>query len=418
MNKKNISELIYNFISVTDYKWETGKIIVDYYLKDNASIEEIHKLGQQSVNFSLLQDGNIITGEDLEIGNSVTLIISPPRTKTCFFAHNLDDILTRKTPINNIPEAFIIQDQEFISWRENVTISESIKAYYSLVVLINRFIEIAVFSNPLDEKALVVFENKAIEVFLKTDEKTISRNATDIIECADIIIEILANSDHQNDKVRILKANLHSCLHTLPMEKRFTHFLNVITEFTKGFSNDYDLYISDFSFESKTENLINQLHDFSHRLDNILSSIQTKILAIPLSLILAFTQMKTDSSDHPLLINSGVLFAALIFSFLVLNLLKNQEVILNLIYNEFDTKRNRFKTKIPILYEEIKINFNLLQTQHQKTKCMLVFLRVITFIGIFTAIAFYIILTPNIYGLFLDTISYAKTININFLLTK
>ena len=146
---------------------------------------------------------------------------------------------------------------------------------------------------------------------------SLTQFATGIIEGIDLTSSIIKEKLHIEDKKRILKAILFNSLRSSEEDKRLNHYLSQCHEISRSFSNNYDLFASEFSFELEHDKLIKQLQDFSSELSSILSSIQGRILAIPLSLILAYGQMKTMPEDNPLFVNTAVLLAALVFSILM-----------------------------------------------------------------------------------------------------
>ena len=402
MNETVLSELLYDFITKADYCWNAGSIIIEHFIVDEENLASLKRLLDLECDLAIFKDGRFENFRKINSGDVIKLTINPPRTQTCFFAENIEQILERHNSITHIPDNFIIVEEKFISWKKETHNSVAAQTYLILNKFVVNLLLFKILEEIHDETLILTFSNDSIQLIPKIGCAELINHSATILSETTNILAILDGEEHSEDKVRILKSTIHSYTKNVEKEYRFSHFLSHLTEIAKNYSNNYDLFISEFSFENEYENLLAQQSDFSKKLGEILSTIQTNILAVPLSLILAFTQMKSEPSDQPLIVNTSVTAAAIIFSTLLLRLLKSRKITLHLLENELIIKKKRFSTQLPKLYNELNSVFNQLDKQFNFTKSMISFLRVVTWTGLILTIIFYAMKTPQISELVLN----------------
>lgn len=401
MNQREYSQKIFEFAEKNGLEWINEKIeskvtLAKFHIDFAEQMYEYEKS-----EFKIKKGGRYIGKHELEIGDQVTFEISPPRSRNnVFYAKNLKDLLKYKFSIINKPSDIVIHDQKFFSWditeKGTSNIPVNILAYYRVCNFVESLIDDGIFKNTYNDEMLLFSGDGMIDLTARINATALRHEANKKIEAIDRIMEIIETDIYKDDKKRILKAVFFSYLKPRKKYLRFWGLLDAIEEISKTFSNNYELFVSEFSFDSEQENLMMQRRDYCNRLSSILSGIQSKILAIPLSLILAFGQMKTDSTDNPLFVNSGVLIAALVFSTLMWILLLSQEQVLIALHEEITSKANRFKREIPKLFPLVENTFAVLEKQYNSTKNMVIFLKALIIIGFGATIVSYAYLTPNI----------------------
>lgn len=397
MSEIEYAQAIYEFTEANNSTWLNGLIVFDVII-DQASMEFAKQLDDQAPNndYEIKRNGQSISIYDLIVGDSARFEIVPPRNQRLFYAEDLDDLLKFKSSLVNKPENIVIQNQRYISWKLSNNTPLNILAYVKICKFLNTLVQLNILEQKVDEQLLLFFNDSTLLLRAKTTNSVLSQYSSKIINGIDSISEIIEGELHKEDKRRILKAILFTSLKSSQEEQRLDHFLGQCDEIAKDFSNNYDLYVSEFSFEIEYEKVIQQQQEFSNRLSTILTSIQGRILAIPLSLILAFGQMKTEPKDNPLFVNTAVIVAAFVFSILMWYLLSSQNQVLVVIKEELDSKVRRFKVSIPKLFSQMEDVFKSLDEQYKSTERMLNLLKFLIIWGFVLTMIAYIYLTPEI----------------------
>lgn len=345
--------------------------------------------------YEIQRKNQFIGYHELAIGDAVTFTLEPRRNRNLFHAKDLDDLLRFKSALLERPAAIVVQDLDFISFHSKDVPAE-IATYFKLCDFLAALLDLGVLERRIDEDLYLFFASGTLLMKARTTGGTLRQNARRIVQGIDRITEILSDDLHKNDKVRLLKAVMYDSWRTSREDERLTHFLRHCREIAKNFSNNYELFVSEFSFDSEYEQLLREQHEFSGRLSAILTSIQGRILAIPLSLILAFGQMKTAPEDNPLLVNTGILIAAAVFAVLMWILLGSQSHVLLGLKDEIDSKVERYRVTSPHLFQQVQGLFSTLDEQFESTKRMLTLLRVLIIIGLIVTVLAWAYLTPEV----------------------
>ena len=126
--------------------------------------------------------------------------------------------------------------------------------------------------------------------------------------------------------------------------------------------HNYELFVSNFSFNNDLDKLNEQKREFSVKLNGLLIGIQGKLLAIPVSTILATTQLKDASDPSHLTINTTVMVSSLFFLLIIVWLIKSQMIAIKAIEYEILQKEKRFRQELPKLFDEVVSIFSSLKS--------------------------------------------------------
>lgn len=401
---KQYSKLIFDFANTNKVEWDNGKITATVTSSEDI-IEFVKRLESSSVsNYQVTKDSLSVNSGRISIGDTLEIILRPPRGPEVFFAWNFDDLLQKSSLIYK-PNEIIIFKEDYISW-ETSSQSKKLRAYEVLSKFLNRLIDLGVLKK-VDDELWLLSSDRFLPFTSKINTGVLEENADGILKGIWAILEVADAPLHTEDKKRILRSVLLNNLKNAKKDERLNHFLKHFDEISKNYSNNYELFISDFSFEDDMGKLLKQQEDFSNRLSAIFTSIQTKILAIPVTLILAFGEMKIKSEDFPIFVNSAILVAALIFSILLWVLLSSQTEVLLLLKNEMDAKKELFSRYSPNLQKGINSAFDSLNNQYTFTNTMIKVLKSLIVVGFLATLLTYVYMTPQVneaFGNFLTTV--------------
>ena len=146
------------------------------------------------------------------------------------------------------------------------------------------------------------------------------------------------------------------------LEMRLRHLLKHALEIMLAARNNYDLFVASFSFQNDQEKLYEQKREFNVKLNALLSGIQGKLLAIPVSTILATSQLKNVGEENYILINAAIVFSAAFFTLIIAWLILSQLTALTSIKFEIESKERRFKIELPRIFAEVESIFTALKS--------------------------------------------------------
>lgn len=201
-------------------------------------------------------------------------------------------------------------------------------------------------------------------------------------ESLDGISVLLANFKdelHREHKVSILKEVLSSLLGNVPEAGRFAYLLKHFGEFSTRFTENYQLFVSEFSFDSVRVEYEEKKRDYIIKLNDVLASIQTKMLGIPVSL--AFLSLKAERVKANEIIGTGhyaLLAGVVIYCLMMFFMIVNQQHTLKHVKDEYTSLINRLKYKHPKQHDKIEKVVVLLNNRALFLEITLYFFHVLT----------------------------------------
>lgn len=173
-------------------------------------------------------------------------------------------------------------------------------------------------------------------------------------------------------------------------------FFDKFDDFYYGFSFNYEIFISGFSFDKLNTEIENKKAEFSKRLHDALSSVQGKILAIPVSLVLVANQIKpAENSDT--IANFSVFLGAVIFLAFMCVLMKTQYLALASIREEMEKAENRFNEYSNSIKDNFKDTFDALRKTFVRNRNIILFVHVVALVGFSLTLWVYLSNTPVVW---------------------
>ncbi len=395
MDSRSVALTIYKLSRSVGLAW------YEHALKGIATVNEdqieilkaIEGSDSPGISIEIHCQGKSCSSHDINTGDAVDIKIKPPRGESLFYAKDLADLLNLSSIVNP-PNDILIDTSEYVSWVDTRPMDESIRAYVKSVELMKCFLSLGVIDYATSGEAFIMTSSSKVSLKLTLDALTLSSSSKKILSGADLIFEKLEDDARKTDKISILKAVLINSLTSAKEEDRLNHFFSHCIEIAKIFSNNYELFISNFSFDTQIEKIMEQKREYGEKLHQILSNIQGQLLAIPVSLILAYGLMKTESESNAFLVNTSVLASVLVFSVIVVFLLLSQGMALSSIGEEIKSKRARLKTELPGLWKEIDPRFTSLDAHYRFNRFIIWVLYLVIFFGAYWMIYLYFQWTP------------------------
>ncbi|AGL86897.1 hypothetical protein PPRCHA0_5112 [Pseudomonas protegens CHA0] len=322
----------------------------------------------------------------------VEIAIAPPRGSQHCLAKDEEDLLAVFN-LHCLPEHFALIDSGYKSW------SVKPEKNPASVIIASCFIKQLEHNSILEVTGtrftLMTYDQK---IYL-----TYGVNATTVLRTADVVArglekleDMLSDTLHGAEKKRLIRNAMISSLKSCEESNRLSHLLSHCDEILENAQNNYELFISNFSFNNDLDKLNEQKREFSVKLNGLLIGIQGKLLAIPVSTILATTQLKEPTDNIHLTINCTVMASSLFFLTIIVWLIKSQVIAIKAIRYEIVQKEKRFRHELPKLFAEVATIFDSLKSDCNLNLKMAWSLTVLSFV--LTAITGYVFLvkTPEV----------------------
>jgi hypothetical protein len=346
--------LIFDLLKLCPLAWE-GHSLVGELLLDDRSRSLLNSLVEaDGSEVELRVQGDVVSLFEVRNGLKVKIRVDPPRGSTYCMAKDEDDLLSISS-LRTLPENFALTESRFLSWEP-----PSVAAKMPAVLITANFIKGLEASEVLDfsnNRYAVTTHDSKIQIPIIASAATLARSVERITAALDKLNALFLDSLHASEKKRILRSALISTLKSCDETQRLTHFLLHCDELLENAQNNYDLFVSSFSFQNDLDKLNEQKREFSVKLNGLLIGIQGKLLAIPVSTILATTQLKDASDPDYFLVNLSVMASSFIFLVIIVWLIRSQMIAIQAIESEISHKASRFRLELPKLYPQVEKTF-------------------------------------------------------------
>lgn len=337
-------------------QWSNHKLIASICLQAShrAILDRLNE--SENVEVEVRQNGRLITLSSVA-EQCVDIAISPPRGSQYCLAKDEEDLLGVFN-LHRLPEHFALLSSGYKTWsdvpvdREPAVIQASsfikqLEQNSILEVTGNRFM-----SMTYDQKIYLAYGVNAAVV---------QRAASAVASGLKTLEDMLSDTLHSTEKKRLIRNALISSLKSCEESSRLSHLLSHCDEILENAQHNYELFVSGFSFNNDLDKLNEQKRDFSVKLNGLLIGIQGKLLAIPVSTILATTQLKDAKDENHLMINCTVMVSSLFFLIIIFWLIKSQMIAIRAIRHEVVQKEKRFRQELPKLFTEVTTIFESLK---------------------------------------------------------
>lgn len=359
----------------------------------NQLIDDIDSFEEPTLSLFKCFDQNAsvyIETKDLKtkLGTPVSIRISPQDLKSnglnVYFCWK--DFLGSKENILNPPKNFLILSEGIVYPSQNI--QGKLKHFFEVKSFLEILIDNADHLNKLTKQIVeeIVFLHKnKLEILVQIDEECIGES----LDGFTIVKSLFDENSHKEQKKSILKEVLHGFLGGIKKNVRLMYLITNFGEFSKRFSENYNLFVSEFSFDEVRKEYEESKRDYLTKLNDIFSSVQTKMLGIPVSLAVASIKI-SPIIDASSFWSNLLLFAAVwVYSYMMFSLITNQTHTLTSVKDEYQSQMNRLKHQYSEQYDIIKHIENELNTRHKFQLLSLIrFRRMIMGLLIFVSLLF------------------------------
>lgn len=293
--------------------------------------------------------------EDLaaNIGSTVKIQLSSDelKQKNLSIFNEWSDFLSFKPNLLHPPESFIILQEEIV--HPSSAAAGKLKHFFDISNFLHLLNDNADHSTKVTSKVIdeLVFLHKSrldIPITLPID------CLNDALDGYSIVDSLFKDDSHTEQKSSIFKEVMYGLLINIPVKERLGYLLLNFGEFSKRFNENYQLFVSEFSFDDVRKEYEENKRDYLTKLNDIFSSVQTKMLGIPISLAIASLKMSSVVDGISFWTNFLLAISISIYSIMMFMLIANQKHTLSAVKSEYGSQMARLKHQYSEQYESIK----------------------------------------------------------------
>jgi hypothetical protein len=276
------------------------------------------------------------------------------RSANEYVYENLADLLAFRPNRESIPETFYLKEEDYLHQCDEMP--RQVKHYVEITRLVGHLISLADYS----EKMTPVITNKVIFLHKSRLEIPIEYNCNDLSDGLDglsVFESHLSESTHQEQKKSIIKEVLYGLLGNTATSDRLGYLVKHFGEFSTRFNENFQLFVSEFSFDKVRREFEEKKRDYMTKLDATFSELAGKLLSVPVAFFFAFNGIKPITTGADLIEisiqNTAMLFAVFLVSLYMHLLVKNQNHSLQAIKTEYSGLMDRLKHSYPDQFSHI-----------------------------------------------------------------
>lgn len=262
-----------------------------------------------------------------------------------------DDFLKSRKNIFKTPENFLILSDGVIFPQNSK--EGKIKHYLEvrdfLTILIKNADHTINLTSEVIEEVIFLHKTK-IEIPILLDEMSIQNS----LDGFTIIKSLFEDNSHVEQKKSILKEVLYGLLNAINKSERLLYLLSNFGEFSKRLSENYQLFVSEFSFDDVRKEYEESKREYIVKLNDIFASVQTKMLGIPISLAVASIKLSPIIDITTFWSNLLLFLAVGLYSWMMFILISNQKHTLSSVRDEYRSQMTRLRHQYSEQYDSIK----------------------------------------------------------------
>ena len=282
---------------------------------------------------------------------------------------------TYEALIERFPDA---EPDEYRVWQSNPEVEVGYKAAVQLLTVLKTKAE--VWDNTRQRFFLV--DQQAIEIFLNYK----STQTINLPQIVPTVIRFL-DSQHLDADTRwaFFRKASGRTLREVAAEKRLGFLFEQLKNVFDRTQEDYSLYLERFSFEDLLKNFDEKRLKFVGDLNQVLASIQTSLIAVPIGFFLVAEKFEPASGltgKNVVLAIGGLVFVALVFL-----LAANQSKTLSGVKGAIDTFEDEQKKKVTDASTRLENLLADTRSQYNRVRLLLIAVRVLLVLFAFIVIA-------------------------------
>lgn len=262
-----------------------------------------------------------------------------------------------------LPDDFFIAEINY-HYKEDNNIPLVIEAYFRAITVIDILHQCSDYIDEEDTPNTLIFlcpkHGKLTLHIDYTQESLHNSRVTD--EALSFLNEYLDGGEkHQKQVQYMVKECLFTMLKTVADNQKLTHLFISFDTFIQNIRCHYELFLSDLDHYEIVKTFEREKIDYISSVGKIFGDLQNKLLAIPLGLIFAATNI--NFNDFYDIKNKAIFFGVFAFIGLMILLVNSHRKTLESLQNDYTNKFDHYKNHYPNVYVHILPIFKTLEGQ-------------------------------------------------------
>ncbi|MCA6061818.1 hypothetical protein HUF18_18705 [Thalassolituus sp. ST750PaO-4] len=296
------------------------------------------------------------------------------------------EFISYKPNLNRIPDNFYVLEDD--SFYPSSPLSKKVDNYIKMV----SFISLLVSSSDYSEYVGVGVIGKVVFLNRYKLELPVVVGGSDIefgLDGVSIIDSMLSDGSHKEQKESILKEALCGLLINVTPDERFSYLMKNFGEFSKRFNENYQLFVSEFSFDKVRVEYEESKREYFTKLNEVFSNIQMKMLGVPVALAVSGVNISKIVDGATFWANTFLLISVVVYGVMMVYLLESQKHTLDSIKSEYDSQMFRMKNQYFDQYESISSLYRDLDERYgYQKKCIVGFYVILSVLFIVVSLFF------------------------------
>lgn len=323
---------------------------------------------------------------------TVSLTLSNPAVASYLY-WDLDELLRTPRNLLTIPSNYYLVGVDYCSWEDQTKAPDYIKHYHDAVSFAELVKAAAFVAHPRGEVDVAVFLALGEPITIGLTYRAADLRPLDRLDNLKLD---MTNQNYANTRKDLFQKAVAQIVGSADPSHAFGHLLEHFAAFYRNFRGNLRLFEQAFDFETQKERLEADKRDLMQQYHSVITDAQSKLLAIPASLLLVGSQMKPATSpDSPWYTGNLVVLLASIAVTVLMWLLTNfQHKQIATVKAEVQARRMRWEQEAPDLASDTKIAFEELGDSAQTVGRAINIVRIVTLGVQLVAVALFVYYAP------------------------
>jgi hypothetical protein len=323
----------------------------------------------------------------------INIPLNEYKQKDCFFAKDINELVLFGDNCINPPTEFLLFEHEGTKFHLHSEDPPSNKIAHFLQIsellkLLEKFID------HKEPNKLIFLHSSRVIIPTKGYDPCILSSELDGFS---ILQRILIEDGHKEEKANILKETLAAFCTRLGDKNALEHLIQCFSEFTLRFEESYRSFVTNFSFNDVRREYEERNREYIAKLNSAFSEVANKLLTLPVTVFLAFSQMKVLQGikdpyklQEALSQNIGLVLLGLFVFLYIREITTIQRSTLESIKVEFKDLMNRLQAEHPTGYKRVKEIDRALGRRYTVLKRGLLFADITAFISLTVSLTLFL----------------------------
>lgn len=279
-----------------------------------------------------------------------------PTGQDGWFFINLAELIQAESRQKTVPNEFYIADIKYHHPNDTDHAPQAVTQYLDAAKLVTVLTGLADHS---DRSKAIFLHGSKLEIKLSYSEADLKP----LVGLQEFVRDFVDAEIHKEQKKTIIKSVLFEMLKAHEIEKlTIPCLLQRFEDFRDRVGSNYQLYVSEFSFEKIREQVEKEKFQFITKLNKSFSDIQNQLLAVPVALVIIGSQMKSEPELS--LANAAIWLGSIVFAIFMSLLIRNQRETVKAIKAELDSQWKSIKSKHLLVGEKLQVHYSQLNSRY------------------------------------------------------